>query len=139
MVLAVGERYLEDLGPACAWVTALTRIATGFSGGLGDTREELCGALSGGVMVIGALFGRSNLAEDDQPAVDLAERYRRRFLETLGYTQCTALREQVVDAPGGPGTCGELVERAAMILMSLLDEAGEGSTSSKGSVNPAQT
>ena len=121
-MLAVGERYVDDLGPQCAWVDAMTRMATGFSGGLGDTREALCGALSGGVMVIGALFGRASLEEDDRPAIDLAARYRERFLETFGYTQCTMLREEVVDAPGGPGSCGELVERAATILMGLIDE-----------------
>lgn len=122
-MLAVGGQYLEDPEPQCPSVSALTRVATGFSGGLGDTREELCGALSGGVLVIGALFGRTKSDEDDRPAIDLAARYRERFLETFGYTECSALREKVVDVPGGLGSCGKLVERAAIVLMDLLDEA----------------
>jgi C_GCAxxG_C_C family probable redox protein len=97
-------------------------MATGFSGGLGSTKQELCGALSGGVMVIGALFGRSSLEEDDQPAIDLAVQYRQRFLEAFGYTRCQELRDEVVDAPGGLGSCGQLVEQAATILLELLDE-----------------
>jgi C_GCAxxG_C_C family probable redox protein len=99
-------------------------MATGFSGGLGNTRQELCGALSGSVLVIGASFGRVSAAEDDQLAIDLAARYRDRFLEEFGYTQCAQLRQHVVDPPGGLGSCGGLVERAAMILLDLLARAG---------------
>lgn len=121
-MLAVGERMMDDLEPECDWVTAATRMATGFSGGWGNTHQELCGALSGGVMVIGALFGRSSLDEDDEPAIDLAVRYRERFLEAFGMTQCCELREKVVNAPGGLETCGALVERAARILIDVLDE-----------------
>ena len=117
MLLAVGGQYLEDLEPQCA------RMATGFCGGLGDTKQELCGALSSGVMVIGALFGRTSLEEDDEPAVRLAQRYRDLFLETFGDTQCCELRDKVVYSPGGLGSCGALVERAAGVLMALLEEA----------------
>jgi C_GCAxxG_C_C family probable redox protein len=117
MLLAVGEYLVDDLKTECR------RMATGFSGGLGDTREELCGGLSGGVMVIGLLHGRTTLDEDDQPAIKLAALYRTRFLEEFGYTKCRGLRENVVKRIGGLGTCGALVERAALILLELLSEA----------------
>lgn len=115
MLLVVGEHVLGGLEPQCA------RMATGFAGGVGDTQQEMCGALSSGVMVIGGLFGRESLAEDDRPALDLATRYRRRFLEKLGAVQCASLRE-MVHAPGGLGSCAVLVERAAMILLDLLGQ-----------------
>jgi len=99
-------------------------MATGFSGGLGNTREELCGALSGGVMVIGALFGRASSQEDDELAIELADAYRTRFLEEFGHTQCGELRDRVVEMPGGFSSCGELVEHSAAILLRLLSEAG---------------
>lgn len=117
MLLAVGEYLVDDLRPE------LRRMATGFSGGLGDTREELCGALSGGAMVIGVLHGRASLDEADEPAIRLAARYRGRFLEEFGYTQCLRLRENVVYGIEGLGSCGALVERAAMILLGLFSEA----------------
>jgi hypothetical protein len=47
MLLVVGEHVLGDLGPMGAW------IATGLAGGVGDTQQEMCRALSGGVLVIG--------------------------------------------------------------------------------------
>jgi len=117
MLLVVGEHVLSDLSPQCA------QMATGFAGGLGDTQQEMCGALSGGVLVIGGLLGRTSLSQSDRPALDLATRYRRRFLAEFGDTQCARLREKVVYAPGGPGSCAALVERAATILLALLAEA----------------
>ncbi len=116
MLLAVGEHVLDNLEPRCA------RMATGLAGGVGDTQQEMCGALSGGVLVIGGLFGRESLNQDDLPALDLAKRYRKRFLDELGTTQCARLRETVVYAPGGLGSCASLVERAASILLELLAE-----------------
>jgi hypothetical protein len=78
--------------------------------------------LSGGVLVIGGLLGRTSLSQSDRSALTLATRYRRRFLAEFGYTQCARLREKVVYAPGGLGSCSVLVERAAMILLELLAE-----------------
>ena len=120
MLLVVGEHVLGDLEPRCA------RMATGFAGGVGDTRQEMCGALSGGVLVIGGLFGRDSLDEDDGQALALATCYRERFLAELGATQCARLRETVVYAPGGLGSCAVLVERAATMLLELLAEAERG-------------
>lgn len=119
MLLAVGEHVLGDLEPQCA------RMATGLAGGVGDTQQEMCGALSGGVLVIGGLLGRESLDEDDRPAFALATRYRERFLTELGATQCARLRE-IVYAPGGLGSCGLLVERAATILLELIEENERG-------------
>ncbi len=114
----MGEHVFGEgnLSPQCV------RMATAFSGGLGDTREELCGALSGGAMVISGLLGRESLRSSDKPAIDLAARYRERFSATFGYTQCKQLREHVVYAPDGLGSCGALVERAALVLLDVLDE-----------------
>lgn len=115
-MLAVGEHAFGNLEPRTV------RMATGFAGGVGETYQELCGALSGGVMVIGGLFGREHFDEDDWPALTLAARYRERFLSEFGYTECGRLREQVVYAPDGLGSCSALVERAASILLNVLDE-----------------
>jgi C_GCAxxG_C_C family probable redox protein len=114
-MLAVGRYLLGDLDHRSV------AMATGFAGGTGDSRQELCGALSGGVMVIGALHGRSRLDEDDRPAIERANRYRERFLADLGEVRCSPLRERV-QAPGGLGSCAVVVERAARILLDLLGE-----------------
>jgi len=114
MLLAVGGHILGDLEPQAV------RMATGFGGGVGGTHQEMCGALSGGVLVIGGLLGRESADEDSDPARDLVARYRERFLEALSDTQCARLRE-LVEAPGGLGSCDRLVEVAAAILLEVLE------------------
>jgi C_GCAxxG_C_C family probable redox protein len=116
-MLAVGGHVLGNLDPR------IVRMATGFAGGVGESKQEMCGALSAGVMIIGALYGRNSLEEDDLPALDLATRYRERFTAELGTACCGPLYEQV-HAPGGLGSCSAVVERAARILLGLLVEQG---------------
>ena len=111
----MGEHLIPD------WQPTYLRLATGLGGGLGGTREEMCGALSGGVLLIGLLFGRESASEDDTQAYELSERYWERFLAAMGATQCARLRE-AIEAPEGPGTCVPLVEQAAGILLEILDE-----------------
>lgn len=112
-MLAVGGHFLGGLG------LQNVRLATGFAGGVGDTRQEMCGALSVGILVIGALHGRNSLREDDGPALKLATQYREHFAGEFGTTQCASLYKRVHE-PGGLGSCSVLVERAAQILLSLL-------------------
>jgi len=121
MLLAVGEDVLGDLG------SQSVQMATGLAGGVGGTHQEMCGALSGGVLIIGGLLGRDRSDKDDRLALDLVTRYRARFLAELGDTQCARLRERI-HAPEGPGSCAVLVERAAMILLGLLKDADLGTT-----------
>ena len=121
MLLALGGHILGNLEPQCV------RMATGFGGGVGGTHQEICGALSGGVLVIGGLLGRESVDEDSDPARDLVTHYRERFLAALGDTQCARLRE-LVEAPGGLGSCDLLVERAATMLLELFAETERGIT-----------
>lgn len=124
MLLVVGEHVLGDLGPRCA------RMATGLAGGIGRSYQEVCGALSGGVMIIGGAHGRASLNEDSGPALALTADYRTRFLDEFGHTQCAQLRE-MVRTPGGLSSCASLVEQAARILLELLDQA-EGCQDRRG-------
>jgi len=114
-MLAVGGHVLADPDPR------LVRMTTGFAGGVGETEQEMCGALSAGIMLIGALHGRNSLEEDDWQALRLAAHYRERFAAELGTTRCGLLYERV-HAPGGLGSCSVVVERAARILLGLLAE-----------------
>jgi C_GCAxxG_C_C family probable redox protein len=114
-LLAVGEHMLGQLEPQSI------RMATPFGGGIGGTREELCGAFSGGVMVIGGLYGRTERTQDDQRAYDLAKRYREAFLAEFDDLQCAPIRE-TYQKPDGSHGCDRVVERAARMLLNLLAE-----------------
>lgn len=114
----MGEHVWGSVEPRCA------RMATGLAGGVGGSHGEMCGALSGGVMVIGGTLGRESPDQDDGPARALAARYRERFLAELGSTQCARLRE-MTHSPGELGSCVPLVERAARILLELFDQVSD--------------
>jgi len=114
-LLAVGEHKLGKLDPQAI------RIATPFGGGVGGTHLELCGALSGGVMVIGALYGRTDASQDDAQAYALAKQYREAFLAEFGYTQCEPIRDAFAKPDGSHG-CDQVVARAARVLLGVLKE-----------------
>jgi C_GCAxxG_C_C family probable redox protein len=114
-LLAVGEHLIDPFPEVCK------RMGTGFSGGLGGTRQELCGALSGGVLAISALLGRSKVDEDDRLSMNTSTVYWARFLGKFGETQCAPLREKVV-ASEQLGSCAVLVEQATELLIDILNE-----------------
>jgi C_GCAxxG_C_C family probable redox protein len=95
-------------------------ISTVFSGGLGGTRAELCGALSGGALLIGAQRGRRDAAEDNRPAKAQTARYREAFLQEFGMTICDDLRANGYGGDGIP--CSALVAQAVPILLAVLED-----------------
>jgi len=71
------------------------RASTGFSGGLGVTTDSQCGALTGGLMFLGMLFGRGFVGRgtDDfdhsqYKAFDLAQELKCRFEKEYGSFIC---------------------------------------------------
>jgi C_GCAxxG_C_C family probable redox protein len=57
--------------------TAL-KMACGFGGGMGRT-GEVCGAVSGGILVIGIKYGRGK--KDDRTATELTYKKTRQFMD----------------------------------------------------------
>jgi len=109
----VGELVLGDS------VNDLVPLATGFGGGIGGSKKETCGALVGGVLVLGALFGRDSSDQDDEVVYTLSELYRQRLLKKFGHTQCQPIYDDQ-HAPGAAGTCASVPKDAAEILLTLL-------------------
>jgi hypothetical protein len=72
-------------------------------------------------MVIGGLHGRSHLREDDTHCQELAGLYRDRFAQELGSVYCHELRAEKYGSLGQE-PCSVLVERAAHILLTLLED-----------------
>jgi C_GCAxxG_C_C family probable redox protein len=96
-------------------------MTLGLGGGVGGSHEELCGALSGGVLMIGALYGRTSVDEDDDECYRRVCLYRDRFLEHFGTTRCFDLRESGFGSEG-LWPCAALVEQATRILWQVLSE-----------------
>ena len=86
------ETRMQPQGPdgqAMPFAAAMTgRAATAFAGGLGRSKEEMCGALAGGVLALGCLFGRETPGSDYAYVADLAAEFRLRFRALTGATRC---------------------------------------------------
>lgn len=117
MSAAIVERYAGQAG------SEVTRVAAGFMGGMGGTHREACGALTGGVIAVGYLLGRTEPGEDTEEVKALAAEFRSRFIDKFGSATCGTLL-------GGFGPqeecseCKKLTAAAAGLLSELLDERG---------------
>lgn len=107
MLLAVGEHEFGVVDEQAL------RMSNAFCGGVASSREEMCGALSAGVMLIGLRYGRTTSAEDDKASLQAAAEFRQRFIERFGATRCDAVR-----IPGK--RCTWVVEDTSSILVDVL-------------------
>jgi C_GCAxxG_C_C family probable redox protein len=95
-------------------------FSSSFAGGVGCSRTELCGALTGGLLVIGGLYSRQDGPTPDQQCQDLAAQFRTDFLQEFGWLKCGELKEHWIDN-AGQESCKLLVERAAGVLVNNLN------------------
>jgi C_GCAxxG_C_C family probable redox protein len=81
--LAVAEKHKiqSDIIPA---------VASGFCGGMSRT-AGLCGALVGGVMALGVVYGRNSSADSHKKIYALSERLVRDFEKQFGSRNCSDL------------------------------------------------
>jgi C_GCAxxG_C_C family probable redox protein len=110
-VLAVGEQLWGEVPPL------LLKVACPFGGGLGGSRDELCGLLSGGVIVLGALYGRTSPAENDDALYERVKGWRTAFTEAFGATCCRTI---LAGLPDEPKRCRTLVDEATMMLLEAI-------------------
>jgi len=104
----------------------LMRLATGFGGGMGEA-ADVCGALVGGVMLIGYLYGRTSLAEDKEDCQRYTRRFHDEFLRRCGGTSCAHFTQGEF-TPANQQKCANVVTQAAEILLDMLPEPERRST-----------
>lgn len=112
-MLSVGKYKIPEMDETTM------KMSTGFAGGIGDSRQELCGAFSAGIMVIGALYGRSLAEDDDSICFQKTLQYQNQFEQVIGSISCPALRRKKYGS-GGLEPCSVLVSRAARELLNVL-------------------
>ena len=113
-MLTVGEHLWSEVDDRTR------RMTSGLAGGLGCSMEELCGALSGGALIIGSIYGRTDASQSDDECNRLVCVYRERFVGAFGTSRCTDIREAGYGSQG-ERPCSALVERATRILLEVLD------------------
>ncbi len=99
------------------------KLANGFGGGIAGALD-VCGALVSGVMLIGALYGRRDLTEDQSTNWRLCREYHRRFLDAFSTTNCQRIRGTKI---GGwtHEKCAETVKISTQILLEILAEEND--------------
>jgi len=70
-----------------------------LTGGLADTTQGTCGALSGGAMILGFLYGRSQQEFEqnisNNKAIDLAKNLYERFVKEYGSCLCKNVQKNI--------------------------------------------
>lgn len=104
--------------------TAL-KIASSFGGGIGG-RRELCGAVSGALMVIGLKYGRTNEKDIESKIKNYfyVNEYLKRFTAIYCTCNCKEIlnrfeednKNKILDTG-----CSDLVNNAAIILEEILN------------------
>ena len=89
-------------------------VATGFGGGIGGSHLDICGALTGGIIALGWLFGRKNPGEDKTRIFGLSSEFRKRFGEKFGSCSCPVLLEKFGKQENGM-KCKKMTAEAAGI------------------------
>lgn len=78
----------------------IPRIATGLCGGMAAT-GSICGAVSGGVLAINAVAGRSSVGQPLEPHFRLVRTFLRQFETRFGTSNCERLIGCRLDTPEG--------------------------------------
>ena len=96
----------------------LLSVATSFSGGMGS--GCLCGAVAGSQIIIGALYGKENKAENEVLARAKAKELVQRFVETNKATCCRVLtRGFDMASPDRKAHCTNMVEQCQKLVEDL--------------------
>ena len=121
--MAVAEKHdiQSDLIPG---------IASGFCGGMSRT-AGLCGALAGGIMALGILFGRNSPNDSPKKIYALSERMVHDFEKQFGSRYCsellgcdisTAEGEAIFQANKlGKTLCLDITVQTAGLVMQILE------------------
>ena len=121
--MAVAEKHniQSDIIPA---------IASGFCGGMSRT-AGLCGALAGGIMALGVVYGRNSSADSSKKIYALSERLVHDFEKQFGSRNCSDLLgcdistregEAVFEAKKlGKTRCLEITVKTTELVMQVLE------------------
>ncbi len=127
---AVVCAVLEALGDDPRQATA---HATAFGGGMGRSFQEACGALSGGMIALGHIHGRTTPGGNWDVPARIAADLRSRFLETFGAVRCAALLQRF-GKENEMDECRKVVAGTVKALLELLAEEDDAAEVSEGAL-----
>ncbi len=99
----------------------ITKFASGFGGGIGGSHCEICGALTGGIIALGWMFGRKDPGDDKQKAYSSSAEFRNRFLKKFNSTNCQRILD-MMEKQELKLDCKKLTAETAGILYEILQK-----------------
>lgn len=125
LALAQGQGIQSELLP---------KMASGFCSGMARTCGT-CGAVTGAIMGLGMILGRSQAGESVEPVYAATQRFMGEFEREFGSRDCHVLLGCDLGTPEGQATfrekklgerCAHYTGRAAEIAANILAEAHSG-------------
>jgi len=118
---AIFLTYRELLAPEMD--PSMVKLMTGFGGGCGEA-GCMCGALSGSIVALNMLKGRSSNRESRDEVYRLAKEFNERFAEKFGATCCRALNPHPFGTREHLANCLKITGNTSKMLMEFLEENG---------------
>ena len=131
---SVPYSYADELGLS---KDLATRIATGFGGGMGR-KQEVCGAVTGALMVIGLMYGRGDGEGKEKQEITYSkvQFFIDSFTNEFGTVNCNGLLNgcRLLDPEGQKAfkenklilRCHEYVRASCRILDQIRDADNDG-------------
>lgn len=122
---AVSKAIVEAYGKETS--VEIPRVASAFGGGAVMTFDGTCGALSGGLVALGYLYGRMEPGAEaaKKEVFKLAQELGQRFVAEFGASNCNSVLENL-----GPqenfSECKKLSGTVAGMLSDILEEKTSG-------------
>ena len=101
----------------------IPRVASGFGGGIGSSKEDVWGILTGGVIALGWLYGRSEPGADINNLKDLTGAFRKKFIERTGSTKCPEILEKLGEQEKMI-KCKKLTAEMTGVLWEIINNEG---------------
>ncbi len=133
-----GWNCAQAVAGACADLAGwkpeeLMPLAGGFGGGVGGSHEEVCGAVSGGVLILSLCFPHAQGSDQEakRKLYRITKEFRRRFFEVFGFSRCGDLlraRPGVTEKTpaarrlGITAHCDNMIVTAVELLERLIQE-----------------
>lgn len=97
----------------------LIKVSTSFMGGIAGTSQNICGAVSGGLIVLGSIFGRSEADVNDDLLAKIGKEYLENFTNAFeaNSVNCDELR-----AKRETPSCAPYVEYAVIEALKLIEK-----------------
>jgi len=95
------------------------KVASGFCGGIGKCKQDICGALSGGIIALGSIYGREKGGEEINKLILLSTELRQSFLDEFKSTVCKHVIENI-EGRKEYSSCQDVTARTAFLLYDLI-------------------